>query len=59
MIVAYRWLVQNRAPLRITGDLRHANRDWLDMESLDLPLSSDGEAVDVILTRSVLTRAPH
>lgn len=58
MIVAYRWVVQHRAPLRITGDLKHANRQWLDMESLDLPLSSDGEAVDVILTRSVLTRAP-
>jgi hypothetical protein len=52
---AYRWVVQNRAPLRITGNLRHANREWLDMESLDLPLSSDGENVDVILTRSVLT----
>jgi hypothetical protein len=54
MIVAYRWVVQNRAPLRITGNLRHANRAWLDMESLDLPLSSDGETVDVILTRSIL-----
>lgn len=59
MIVAYRWVVENRAPIRITGDLRHADRDWLDMESLDLPLSSDAETVDVILTRSVLTHVPH
>ncbi|HYM30309.1 MAG TPA: PAS domain-containing protein [Candidatus Cybelea sp.] len=59
MIVAYRWVVQNRAPMRITGNLRHANRAWLDMESLDLPLSSDGDTVDMILTRSVLSRAPR
>jgi len=57
MIVAYRWLVQHRAPMRIVGDLRHANREWLEMESLDLPLSSDGETVDVILTRSILSAA--
>ncbi len=55
MIVAYRWVVAHRAPLRITGDLRHANRSWIDMESLDMPLSSDGSTVDMIMTRSVLS----
>ena len=55
MIVAYRWVVTHRVPLRITGDLRHANRSWIDMESLDMPLSSDGRTVDMILTRSVLS----
>jgi hypothetical protein len=56
MIVAFRWVVAHRAPLRITGNLRHANRAWIEMESADLPLSSDGRAVDVILTRSVLAK---
>jgi hypothetical protein len=56
MIVAYRWVVANRAPLRITGDLRHADREWIDMESIDLPLSSDGRTVDMIMTRSVLSK---
>jgi hypothetical protein len=57
-IAAYRWVVKHRAPLRIKGNLRHANRDWIDMESLDLPLSSDGISVDIILTRSVFTNTP-
>lgn len=54
MVAAYRWVVAHRAPLRITGNLHHENRSWLDMESIDLPLSSDGCAVDMIMTRSVL-----
>lgn len=54
MIVAYRSVVASRAPLRIIGTLRHANRSWIEMESLDLPLSRDGASVDMILTRSVL-----
>lgn len=57
MIGAYRWVVAHRAPLRVTGNLRHENRSWIDMESLDLPLSSDGRIVDMIMTRSVLSRA--
>jgi hypothetical protein len=56
MIVAFRWVVSNRLPLRITGNLRHADRAWIDMESIDLPLSSNGHTVDMILTRSVLSR---
>jgi hypothetical protein len=51
---AYSWVVRHRAPLRILGDLRHANRDWLKMESLDLPISNDQAEVDMILTRSVI-----
>jgi hypothetical protein len=54
MIVAYRWVVVHRAPLRISGNLRHENRSWIDMESIDMPLSSDGVVVDMIMTRSVL-----
>jgi len=57
MILAYRWVVAHRAPLRVTGNLRHANRAWISMESVDLPLSSDGRGVDMILTRSVLGTA--
>jgi hypothetical protein len=56
MIVAFRWVVSNRVPLRITGNLRHAKRAWIDMKSIDLPLSSDGYKVNMILTRSVLSR---
>jgi hypothetical protein len=55
MIVAYRWVVARCAPLRITGNLRHVNRSWIDMESIDLPLSSDGQTVNMIMTRSVLS----
>ncbi len=54
MIVAFRWVVAHRASLRIRGDLRHEKHWWVDMESLDLPLSSDGRTVDMIMTRSVL-----
>ncbi len=57
MIAAYRWVVAQRKPLRITGNLHRADRSWIDMESIDLPLSSDGRSVDMIMTRSVLKGA--
>lgn len=57
MIAAYRWVVAQRKPLRITGNLHHADHSWIDMESIDLPLSSDGRTVDMIMTRSVLKGA--
>ena len=50
---AMRWVVEHGRPLRVLGTLKHAHRAWIDMESLDLPLSSDGETVTMVLTRSI------
>ncbi len=52
---SYRWIVAHRAPLRTLADLRQANREWLKIEALDLPLSRDQTDVDMILTRIVLS----
>ncbi len=48
---ALRWVVAHRRPLRILGTLKHLHRDWTEMESVDLPLSTDGETVNMILSR--------
>jgi hypothetical protein len=56
MIAAYHWVVRNCGPLRSVGNLCHAHREWIDMESIDLPLSSDGRKVDMIMTRRVMNR---
>ena len=55
MIVGYRWILEHRRPIRVTGDLRHANRQWARLESVELPLSADGETVNMIMTRSAFS----
>ncbi|HYM30375.1 MAG TPA: PAS domain-containing protein [Candidatus Cybelea sp.] len=53
VIVAYRWVTQQCRPIRVEATLRHAHREWMRIESLDLPLSRDGESVDMIMSRPV------
>lgn len=43
------WVVENRKPLRITGTGKYFGSDWYHFESLNLPLSHDGELVDRII----------
>ncbi len=41
--------VETRAPCRSTGTANYVGKTFVAVEALDLPLSSDGEAVDMIL----------
>ncbi len=48
-----RWVVRERAPLRSLGTLPHAGFGRIGYESVELPLSGDGENVDRILSQLV------
>lgn len=50
-ISAYRRVVAQKCPLRVHGRMRHAEKGHIAFESLDLPLSDDGETVSMIMTR--------
>jgi len=53
---SFRDLVRSGTPNRVLGTMRHAERGFLSFESVDLPLSSDGQTVDMIMVRSVFRR---
>lgn len=44
-----RWAVENRQPVRTLGTAPIDDRSYLKSENLDLPLSSNGETVDMIM----------
>jgi len=50
-VSAYRRVVAQKCPLRVHGRMRHAEKGHIAFESLDLPLSADGETVSMIMTR--------
>jgi len=49
---SYRRIVATRRPTRVSASLHHASRGYLTFEAIDLPLSSDGDVVDMIMVRS-------
>ncbi|MEQ8815726.1 MAG: PAS domain-containing protein [Thalassobaculum sp.] len=51
--MSFRKLLTTRTPNRILGTMHHAKKGHLNFEAIDLPLSSDGETVDMIMVRSV------
>lgn len=52
---SFGWVVANRQPLRVVGNLWPSERRWLTFETLDLPLSQNGADVNMILTRAVIS----
>lgn len=50
---SFRRVVETRRPTRVCASLHHASRGHLTFEASDLPLSADGETVDMIMSRSV------
>lgn len=44
-----RWAMENRQPVRSLGTAPIDDRSYLKSENLDLPLSSNGETVDMIM----------
>lgn len=47
------WVIKNRLPLRSMGNAFFVEKNYLRSESLDMPLSSDGEQVDRVLIMSI------
>mgnify|MGYP003673224380 CR=1 FL=1 len=50
---SYRRIVETRWPTRVSASLHHASRGHLTFEAIDLPLSTGGDVVDMIMVRSV------
>lgn len=52
------WVVEERAPLRLSGRTRLAAESSIGFEALKLPLAGDGTKVDVILCSLRFEEAP-
>ena len=52
------WVVEERAPLRLSGRTRLPTQSTIGFEALKLPLASDGAKVDVILCSLRFEEAP-
>ncbi|MDF1733833.1 MAG: PAS domain-containing protein [Minwuia sp.] len=48
---SYRWNQEHRRPVRAYGEMVHARKGHIRFESLDLPFSSSGIRVDLIMKR--------
>ncbi len=51
---SFAWIVQNKRPLRHYGNAAHANKPPYAIEVLNLPLSEDGELVNMILAELII-----
>lgn len=49
----YARCIRERRPIRTAGRQRHIARTFLPFESIDLPLATDGQTVDMIMKGSV------
>lgn len=49
---SFREILQSKTPNRILGTMHHAEKGFLEFEAVDLPLSADGETVNMIMVRS-------
>lgn len=46
---SFRWILAHKTPLRTFGEAFYRDRDIYDYETLNLPLSDDGEVVNMVL----------
>lgn len=53
----YRAAVELRQPVRVHGYFRQVDRGFMTLESLELPLSSDGRTVDMLMVRDCIEMA--
>lgn len=50
---SYRWLIEHRRPLRSFGRAFYPDKNFYEYEFVNLPLSSDGETIDMVLGKLV------
>jgi len=55
---SYIWVIEQRLPMRVSATWQHVGKGHIKYESLDLPLSSDGRTIDLILTRMSFDNTP-
>lgn len=46
---SYQYILEHHRPIRGYGNMTHANKQHVKFEAVDLPLSSDGKTVDMIM----------
>ena len=46
---SFRWLIENKAPLRASGEAFYPDKNFYRYEVINLPLADDGENVDMVL----------
>jgi len=51
----FRWILAHRAPLRTYGQAFYPDRRFYRYEVLNLPLSTDGQAIDMVLGELLFT----
>ena len=49
LAMPFRWVVENRLPLRLFGTSAFVGKHWLRYEGVYLPLADDGESVVMVL----------
>ncbi len=54
-LAAYHWLTENRKPLRQFGNALYADKSIYEFELINLPLSDDGERVNMVLGELVFS----
>lgn len=55
-VAGYRYCVDTGLPAKASGQMVHANKEYVQFESVDLPLATDGTTVDMILKGSDFIR---
>lgn len=53
MLLGPQWVLEHRRPVRVLGTAVYGDRGKVRSESIDLPLSRDGTAVDRVLIASI------
>lgn len=53
----YRAAIELRQPVRVHGRFHQVDRGYMTLESLELPLSSDGRRVDMLMVRDCIAFA--
>jgi hypothetical protein len=49
VVRSFQYILEHRRPVRGTGNVSHAEKEYLRVEVLDAPLSSDSETIDMII----------
>jgi hypothetical protein len=55
---SFRWIFENRAPLRTHGEAFYPDKNFYAYEVLNLPLSHDGETIDMVLGELIFHLKP-
>lgn len=55
---SFRWIIDHRAPLRSHGEAFYPDKNFYSYETLNLPLSEDGDTVNMVLGELIFHNLP-